>query len=279
MRVCKNNITDQIRDLFDANPLKVPEARIQPLCMLEIKDHKPKYLGEFKFLVKDGFTQAIEIRTAPVSQVSNVKTKKIDFKIGFDILGNFIKAFGLDPAAVGASIKGSKKLSFSFGNVVRKYIDTLELGHILVSNDIKGDPDNMFIEEISRNEDIKLALITDVLTSTDFSLSTYKDNATGAEINIPLIQEYLANIDTNLTVEKVSENEVKFKGETPLTYAFTCVEISIDPATGKFSRGQWLDNIRSAKAHTGLGSSIEELVEVPKLLLDDNQANPLLIDF
>lgn len=279
MRVCKNNITDQIRDLFDANPLKVPEARIQPLCMLEIKDYKPKYLGEFKFLVKDGFTQAIEIRTAPVSQVSNVKTKKIDFKIGFDILGNFIKAFGLDPAAVGASIKGSKKLSFSFGNVVRKYIDTLELGHILVSNDIKGDPDNMFIEEISRNEDIKLALITDVLTSTDFSLSTYKDNATGAEINIPLIQEYLANIDTNLTVEKVSENEVKFKGETPLTYAFTCVEISIDPATGKFSRGQWLDNIRSAKAHTGLGSSIEELVEVPKLLLDDNQANPLLIDF
>ncbi len=279
MRVCKNNITDQIRDLFDANPLKVPEARIQPLCMLEIKDHKPKYLGEFKFLVKDGFTQAIEIRTAPVSQVSNVKTKKIDFKIGFDILGNFIKAFGLDPAAVGASIKGSKKLSFSFGNVVRKYIDTLELGHILVSNDIKGDPDNMFIEEISRNEDIKLALITDVLTSSDFSLSTYKDNATGAKINIPLIQEYLGNIDTNLTVEKVSENEIKFKGDTPLTYAFTCVEISIEPATGKFSRGQWLDNIRSAKAHTGLGSSIGELVEVPKLLLDDNQANPLLIDF
>ncbi len=276
MRICKNNITDQIRDLFDANPLRIPEARIQPLCMLEVNNNKQKYLGEFKFLVKDGFKHMIDIKTAPVAQVSDVKTKKIDFKIGFDILGNFIKAFGLDPAAIGASVKGSDKMSFSFGNVIRKYIDTLELGQILVSNDIKGDPDNIFIEEISNKKNVKLALITDVLTSPDFSLSTYSSSNTHAEINIPLIQEYLSNIDTNLTVEKVSENEVKFKGDTPLTYAFTCVEINIDPETGKFSRGQWLDNIRSIRDTTASGT---EQIEIPKLMLDDNQANPLLIEF
>ncbi len=277
MRICKNNITDQIRDLFDANPLRIPEARIQPMCMLEIRNHKQKYLGEFKFLVKDGFKHSITINTAPVAQVSDVKTKKIDFKIGFDILGNFIKAFGLDPAVIGASVKGSSKMAFSFGNVVRKYIDTLELGHILVSHDIKGDQDNIFIQDITDNKDVQLALITDVLTSTDFSLSTFKDNTTNAEINIPLIQEYLGNVDTGLTIEKVSENEVKFKGETPLTYAFTCVEINIDPLTGKFSRGQWLDNIRSVKGTAGVSTA--EQIEIPKLLLDDNQANPLLIDF
>ncbi|KZS42507.1 hypothetical protein AWE51_03430 [Aquimarina aggregata] len=276
MRICKNNITDQIRDLFDANPVRVPEARIQPLCMLEIKDNKPKYLGEFKFLVKDGFEHDITINTAQVSQVSNVKTKKIDFKIGFDILGNFIKAFGLDPAAIGASVKGSGKISFSFGNVIRKYVDTLELGQVLVANDIKGDPDNIFIEEISKNKDVKLALITDVLTSTDFSLSTYKDNETSAEINIPLIQDYLGNVETGLTIEKVSENEVKFKGETPLTYAFTCVEINIDPETGKFSRGQWLDTIRSVNSKP---LSDVKQIKIPKLILDENQANPLLIEF
>ncbi len=276
MRICKNKITDEIRDLFDANPLKIPEARIQPMCMLEINDHKPKYLGEFKFLVKDGFKHVITIHTSPVAEVSNVKTKKIDFKIGFDILGNFIKALGLDPAVIGASVKGSSKMSFSFGNVIRKYIDPLELGHILVSNDIKGDPDNMFIEDIIHKKDVKLALITDVLTSTDFSLATYKDNTTGAEINIPLIQEYLSNIDTKLSIEKVSENEVKFTGDTALTYAFTCVEITIDSITGKFSRGEWLDNIRAAAAGP---VDILPVVTIPKLLLDENQANPLLIEF
>ncbi len=276
MRICKNDITDQIRDLFDANPLRIPEARIQPMCMLEVYNQKPKYLGEFKFLVKDGFDYEIATKTAPVSQVSNVKTKKIDFKIGFDILGNFIKAFGLDPAAVSASVKGSKKMSFSFGNVQRTYIDPLELGHVLVTNDIKGDPENIFIKEISEKPATKLALITDILASTEFSLSTYKDNNTEAQINIPLIQKYVANVDTKLSVEKVNENEVKFKGDTPLTYAFTCVEIDIDPETGKFSRGHWLDNIRSVRSDSGADKN---KIEIPKYMLDHNQANPLLIDF
>lgn len=276
MRVCKNKITDQIRDLFDANPLRVPEARIQPLCMLEIRDEKPKYLGEFKFLVKDGFQHSLAINSSPVSQISNTKTKKIDFKVGFDILGNFIKALGMDPAVIGASVKGSKKMSFSFGNVVRKYIDVLEFGNVLIKDDIKGDPENMFIEEIiNSKKDVKLALITDVLTSTDFSLSTYSSNDTEAAINIPLIQNYVANIDTSLKVEKVTENEVKFQGDTPLTYAFTCIELNIDPETGKFSRGQWLDNIRSAKSE-GLGSS---QVQIPHYVFDENQANPLLLEF
>ncbi|MBL0009111.1 MAG: hypothetical protein IPP25_18555 [Saprospiraceae bacterium] len=37
VRICKNNVTDVIRDQFGANPLRVPEARIQPMCMLEVK--------------------------------------------------------------------------------------------------------------------------------------------------------------------------------------------------------------------------------------------------
>ncbi|WP_025740482.1 gasdermin [Aquimarina pacifica] len=275
MRICKNDITDQIRDLFDANPLRVPEARIQPLCMLEIHNKKPKYLGDFKFLVKDGLKHSITINTSPVSQISNTKTKKIDFKIGFDILGNFIKALGLDPAVIGASVKGTKKMSFSFGNVIRKYIDPLELGQILLSDDIVGDPDNIFIQEIISNKEVKLALITDVLTSTDFSLSTYNENNGNAEINVPLIEKYLANIETHLSIERISENEVKFKGSTPLTYAFTCVEINIDPETGKFSRGQWLDNIRSARSINGSST----VIDIPKYILDENYANPLLIEF
>ncbi|MEW7278953.1 hypothetical protein ABW636_10195 [Aquimarina sp. 2201CG1-2-11] len=276
MRICKNQITDEIRELFNANPLRVPEARIQPLCMLEIRDKKPKYLGEFKFLVKDEFQHEIPIKTDPVAKISHSKTKKIDFNIGFDILGNFIKAFGLDPAAIATAIKGSKTMSFSFGNVKRKYIDPLEFGNILVSNDVKGDPDNMFIANILTEPDTKLALITDVLTSKDFTLSTYKGNETEASINIPLIQQYISNLDTGLKVEKVAENEIKFKGRTALTYAFTCVEISIDPTTGKFSKGQWLENIRSAKNVTGTDHSV---IEIPKYMLDENQANPLLIEF
>ncbi len=274
MRICKEKITDEIRDLFGANPLKVPEARILPLCMLEIIDNSPKYLGMFKFLVEGNFEFDLAIHESPVAQISNVKTKKVDFSIGLNILGNFIKAFGMDPASIGASIKGASKMAFAFGNVTRKYIDVLELGKILIENDLKGDSNNIIVSKIMKNKHAKLALITDTLMSTDFSLSIFKENETGASIDIPLIQDYLAKVNTKLKVSKTSDNEITFSGDTPLTYAFSCVEITLD-SSGKFSRGKWLDNIRNASSKKVDLSNLE----IPKYMFDENMANPLLIEF
>lgn len=274
MRICKNQITDEIRDLFGANPLKIPEARILPMGMLEIVDNSPKYLGGFQFLVKGDLDLDLPVMQAPVAQVSNTKTKKIGFNIAFEILGNFIKAFGLDPAAIGASVKGASKMAFSFGNVSRNYIDVLQLGKILSDNDIMGDPENMFIKEIMANKHTKLALITDALRSTDFSLSTFKENETGASIDIPLIQNYVSNVNAKLRVDRTAENEITFSGETPLTYAFSCVEIKID-ADGKFSRGDWLDKVRDPSKN----KTDPKSAEVKKYVFDENRANPLLIEF
>ena len=274
MRICKNQITDEIRDLFSANPLKVPEARILPMSMLEVIDNNAKYLGLFKFMVKGNFDYNLPIQQAPVAQVSNVKTKKVDFKVGFNILGNFLKGLGMDPAVIGASIKGSSKMAFAFGNVTRHYVDVLELGKILSENVILGDSDNLFIREIMNNKESKLALITDALMSTDFSLSTFRENGTEANIEIPLIQNYLSNINSNLKIDKTSENEITFSGETPLTYAFSCVEIKID-GNGKFSRGNWLDKIRDPTKD----KKDKPTTELRKYVFDENRANPLLIEF
>ena len=123
MRICKNEITDTIAQHFGANPLRIPESRIQPLCLLEIKDNRNNYLGQFNYMLKGGFEHDIEIKDSIVSEVSNVKTKKVEFDFGFKILSNFLKAFGMDPAVVSTAIKSSKKMSFSFTGVHRKYFD------------------------------------------------------------------------------------------------------------------------------------------------------------
>lgn len=273
MRVCSNKITDEIRDLFGANPLKLPEARILPLCMIEVTENKPKYLGEFKYLVKVGFNHQLPIQESAVAQVSHTKTKAVDFNLGFNILGNFIKALGMDPAVVGLSVKGSKKMAFSFGSVTRRYIDVLQLGQILIENQIEGNPENPFLTGIFSNKNSKLALITDALQSKEFSISVYTENDSGANINIPLLQEYVAKGNLGIKVAKTAENEVRFAGETPLTYAFSCVELFLD-ANGRFSRGQWLENLRGAKE---LKKELTE-AEIPKVFFDDNRANPMLIE-
>ena len=281
MRICKNKITDTIAEHFGANPLKIPESRIQPLCLLEIKDNKTNYLGEFKYMVSGNFEHYIEIKDSIVSEVSNVKTKKVEFDFGFKILSNFLKAFGMDPAVVSNAIKSSKKMSFSFTGVHRKYFDALQLGKILSDNEICGDPDNIFISEIMANKPLKLGLITDVLVSNNFSLNTYSEKGTDVDIDIPLIQGYASDVGMGLDVKKTSNSEVKFEGAQPLTFAFSCVEIKIDPNSGKISRGDWLKNIRSIRGIEEINEADltnEDWNRYSKMSIDDNLANPLLIE-
>ena len=126
-----------------------------------------------------------------------------------------------------------------------------------------------------------MGLITDVLVSNNFSLNTYRENDTELDINIPLIQGYIADIGMDLNIEKTMNNEVKFKGKQALTFAFSCVEIKIDPISGKFSRGDWLKNIRSAKGAEEVNEAEianEDWNRYSKMSIDDNIANPLLIE-
>ena len=279
-RICKNKITDVIRDQFGANPLKVPEARIQPMCMLEIRNGSQQYLGEFKFLVKGGFNHDIPQKLEPVASVSDQRSTTADFNIGFEILGNFLKALGVDPAAVSASMTKTKKMAFSFSNVRRNYIDPLMLGSVLSQNEIFADKDNFILQPAMHEKDVRLGLITDIIISNNFSLSSFAETNAGVNIDVPSIANAVAKINASLKVQKTSDNEVKFEGPTDLTFAFSCLELKIDPTTGKFSRGDWMKNIKSV---TGTPRSFESMKPeeanlLEKLLIDDNSEYPLLID-
>ena len=278
-RICKNQITDQIRDLFNANPLKVPEARIKPLCILEVEKNKAQFLGDFKFLVQGGFNHELPIHASDVAEVSDKKSKKIDFNLGFGILGTFIKAFGAEPAGISAALTKTKKMAFSFSNVQRLHFDILQFGQILSSNNLMGDPNNFIVSEIIKNKKLKLALITDVLVSNNFTLSSFTESETNADIDMKVIDDILANTSAGLKIEKTSSSEIKFQKENPLTFAFSCIEILIDPDTGKFSRGDWIKKLKSAKNLESIEESEitnADLEKHAKWTIDDNLANPLM---
>lgn len=279
-RICKNKITDHIRDQFGANPLKVPEARIKPMCMLEIKDNGQQYLGEFKFLVKGGFNHEIPQVLEPVANVSDQRSAMADFNTGFGILGNFLKALGVDPAAISASIKNTKKMAFSFSNVRRCYIDPLMLGSVLSENELFADKDNFILYPAMHDKKVRLGLITDIIISNNFSLSTYSESDTAVKIDVPSIADAVANVNVSLKVHKTADNEVKFEGPSDLTFAFSCLELKIDPNSGKFSRGDWLKNIKSIRNEDRTLESMkkEEMKMLDRMLIDHNTEYPLLID-
>lgn len=280
-RICKNHITDHIRDHFGANPLKAPEARIQPLCMLEIDHDKPSYLGEFKYLVKNGFPHDVPIKEEPVASVSGKHSKITDFDTGFQILSGFLKGLGVDPASVGAAMKKSKKMAFSFQNVRRKFIDPLQFGMILSQNNVIGDPDNFILSRAIRDKKILLGVITDVMVSNNFSISTFSESEQSVDVDVPLIQEAIAGLNVNVKVNKTADNEVAFEAPYDLSFAFSALELIIDPQTGKFSRGNWLKNLKSASGEEKKFENLtqEDLHLLDRLEIDNNREYPLLIEF
>ncbi len=279
-RICKNQITDVIREQFGANPLKTPEGRILPMCVLEIQKDKQTYLGEFKFLTQGGFNHTLPVNEAIVAGVSDERSKNTDFKTGFGILGGFLKVLGVDPASVGASMTSAKEMAFTFSNVRRRFIDPLQFGQVLSQNSVMGDTGNFMLHEAMTNKRVKLALITDVIVSNNFSISTFKDSTTEADVDVPKIAAAVADFNASVKVERKSKNEVKFESPNDLTFAFSALEITIDPDTGKFGRGSWLKNLRDAsgtpRSVESLGADEVHLLE--KIMLDDNEQFPLLID-
>lgn len=280
VRICKNNVTDVIRDQFGANPLRVPEARIQPMCMLEVKGQQKQYLGEFKFLVKGGFNHTLPVAESPVAEVSDARTRSVDLKTGFDILSGFLKALKLDPGSVSAAFKRSKNIAFTFSNVRRKYVDVLQLGQILSQHELFGDKDNFVLQPALEGGDVKLGLITDVIISNNFSITSLVNEETSAEVDVDAIAKAIGNVSADVKVTRSVDNAVKFEGPHDLTFAFSCLEIKIDPATGKFSRGDWMTNLKSA---TGAARTFESLQpgeenKLHRLMLDENKLHPLLIE-
>lgn len=171
-------------------------------------------------------------------------------------------------------------MAFSFSNVRRTFIDPLMLGSVLSQNELFGDKDNFILFPAMHDKKVRLGLITDIIISNNFSLSTFSESDSAVNIDIPAIAQAVANVNASLKVQRTSENEVKFEGPSDMTFAFSCLEIKIDPNTGKFSRGDWLKNIKSIAGEERSFESIKtndaKLLE--KILIDDNSEYPLLID-
>ncbi len=274
MRICKNELTDQLRSMFNANPLRIPESIYQPLLVLEIINKKPQPLGQFEELVKGKYNHNLDIITSEVAEFSGQQTKKVNSKLGLDILGGFIKAFGAEPAKINIALNKAKSLNFSFSNVERRRFSPLLLGKILAENEVFANPNNMFVDKIMKDRKSKLAIVTDVITSNSFSINVFDEKDNDIEIDIPIIENYLTNLDIEFNIDSTKTNEIKFTKDTPLTFAFSCVEILIDE-NGKFSSADWITKI---KARGSANTRTKERIEHDaKILFDDDQANPLLI--
>lgn len=224
-RICRNDTTSMLRDLFNATPLKVPESRVRPLIVIAEKNGKTDFRGELKHLMEEGVTFELNPKESAVTDVSLEKTKSINFDIGFDILKGFFQGFGIPSGSIATQLNGAKSISLSFNNVKRIWIDKNELGSSLRGKKIdKGHPS---MTPFVSDDPYQMLLISDAIVSNSFSINVDKTNDANFELDLPEIESILENAKAKVNVKKSSKNSITFEGEDYLTFAFSCIQLQV----------------------------------------------------
>jgi hypothetical protein len=264
-RLCKNQTTEFLRDTFSATPLKVPEERMKPLMVLASVDDETKFRGELKFLLKDTSAFNLPVQSTIVSDVSTQRTGTMDADVGFSILDGFFKSLNFNSVALGFVLKGVKQMSLSFTNVQRQWIDLGALGQAVGRNNI--DTENASLAVFVGEDAADMLLVTDAIVSNSFSINDESGSDTAFDASIPLIEKFVADGKLAVKVAKTSKTTITFTNATPLTFAFSCVKLEYDAATGKVAIRE---NVTPKR---GLLPGDPERF-TPHVLLDENEAMP-----
>jgi hypothetical protein len=273
-RICQNDTTDALRKMFNATPLKVPEASVQPLLIIAERNGKTDKRGELKHLLADAAAFKIKPKEDPVADVSLEKTRSVDWDFGLKLLEGFFQGFGIPSASVAAKLDMAREISLSFHNVKRRWIDKNELGSALRGKtiDLMHPALGIFLGGDAYN----MLLVTDVIVSNGFSINVEKSKNGNLSAEIPAIQQIVNEAKAGVDVKSSSTNSISFQGKDFLTFAFSCVKLELNPLSGALAVGT---TVVTRKVTTAKGTEVKEVEEAESVQLDRKPGEPGLLEW
>jgi hypothetical protein len=226
-----DTLTTTLREVFGANIVRVPEERIQPLCVIASMEGRSKFRGALAPLVSGQPELAFDpthVIDSQMADVSGKRSRKVNLELGLRILEGFLQGFGVPSAGVSARLQGASEVSFSFRNVRRRYVDNNWLGRVLAGRVI--DRNNPAAEIFFGEDGYSFLVVDSVITSSDFSISVERTAAQGFNLDVPAIQTLVAQAKAGVEVTTSSGFDLIFQGEKSLSFAFSCVRLYLNKA-------------------------------------------------
>lgn len=218
IKLCKDDdLLTILKGTFRANPISIPEERIEPLKVLSLENKKLSYIGKIDNLFLGESELNVEILNSQMSNLSAKKSKSVETNLGLQVLDGFLEGFGIQGGKLKFAFEGVEKVSFSFKNVLRRYIDKGELFNALEERkfNLKNPINKFFLEEKAT-----CIIIDSVITSNNFSIIVEKTNKKDFQLNIPDIHNAI-NFNNNLKINSNNSTELSISGKKPLAFAFT----------------------------------------------------------
>jgi hypothetical protein len=268
-RLCQNDTTAVLRDLFNATPVRTPEASVQPLLVIAEKAGKTDKRGMLQHLLIGDGNFSIQANDDPVSNVNLDKTRSMDWDFGLKLLDGIFQGFKLPSASIGAQLNGAKEISLSFNNVRRRWIDKNLLGSALKG--LRVDLQHPSVGIFKGDDPWQMLLVTDVIASNGFAINVEKTRDDGFNVEAPAIQQILNEAKVDVKAKSNSKNSIAFEGNDYLTFAFTCVKLEVDPQTGALGVG--------ATVVTKEGKTVKKSETPEPVELDDDLFEPGMLEW
>ncbi len=273
-RICNNDTTSALRDIFGATPVRVPETSIQPLLVIAERDGKTDKRGALHHLLSQPSELTITLREDTVADVNLQRTRSMDWNIGLKLLEGFFHGFGLPSATLGANLNNGKEMSLSFHQVRRRWIDRNELGTALRNRTL--DLSHPSARIFSGEAPFRLLLVTDAILSNGFTIQLTGAGQGQGNFSLPEIRQIVSDANASVRVSGNSSNSISFDGPELLTFAFSCILLEADPNTGELSVGT---DVSVHWKNVG-GNSADAAAATPEPVeLDENLFEPGLLDW
>jgi hypothetical protein len=275
LKLCQNDtVVNTLRSVFHANIVSIPELRVRPLVVIASSSSTTSFRGAILPMLKKPTSYSPPlVMKSTMPSLSGSKTREVDIDLGLEILGNFLKGFGIPSAGVSTAFKGATKVSFSFNKVVRNFVDINELGEHLIGSEVNSG--NPGAEIFFRTDGSYRCYIVDsAITSSDFSISVEKSKDDSFKINVPTISQIVSKANVGVSVRTTSDLSISFEGQKQLGFAFSCVLANMDSGTGR------VVSLDPGGEIPQLESVAEEIfVRTPSHVLLTRQATMLATDF
>jgi hypothetical protein len=200
---------------------------VTPLVAIRSDGKTAKRLGMLSDALEGSEPFDVPLKIAKNIDALGRSSRSVDLSFGLDILGDYLKAFGLSTVGLDSAFQGAKEISFSFVGVQRLYIDALALGKSMRGRklDIASNPALAVFGNPNSKTDF--FVIDSALTSPNISIKVDTVRNADFKFDVPAIQDTLGNVKAGVAVKSATGRDLSVTGETPLTFAFSVLRFNI----------------------------------------------------
>lgn len=234
LKLCSGDeIVDTLREVFGANIIRVPEERIQPLSVIAVCDKKTGFRGALENIL-DGSSGPGTPRTplgtdlvlnSHMANLSGKKTTSVDVKLGLEILDGFLQGFGIPGAVVSVHFGQVSSVSFSFQEVIRKYLDIGVVGRLLSGRIV--DFSNPAAAIYRPKGECDLLVVDSLICSRSFVIHADRAHNVDFHAKLPEIRRCLG-AQSAVQISSATGLDLSFQGDRDLGFAFSCVRLCLD---------------------------------------------------